>query len=199
MDKYYKILEVQRGASIDEIKAAKIRLLQMWHPDSYQRNPELARIAEERTKLINDAYDKLLEYLKTGRQSPTYSKPHSGNSESNIQTEYKRRQANRNPQQKEKADQEHIARDNLKQENRAARIRDRSEEMSNRLNNHLALCGAAAGFIITFIIGLIIHNNTPVPIEIALAGSLGMALAGAIVGLIVGWIVAWILIDAKLI
>ena len=63
----------------------------------------------------------------------------------------------------------------------------------------MALCGAAAGFIITFIIGLIIHNNTPVPIEIALAGSLGMALAGAIVGLIVGWIVAWILIDAKLI
>jgi curved DNA-binding protein len=55
MDKdYYKIMGVSRGASHDDIKRAFRRLARKYHPDvSKERN------AEERFKLVNEAYEVL--------------------------------------------------------------------------------------------------------------------------------------------
>jgi molecular chaperone DnaJ len=51
-DDYYSILEVQRNASIDEIKKAYRRLALKYHPDRNPGNKE----AEEKFKKINEAY-----------------------------------------------------------------------------------------------------------------------------------------------
>jgi curved DNA-binding protein CbpA len=57
IDESYKILGLQPGASIDEVKAARNEMLEVWHPDRFQHKPDLARKATEQTKQINNAYD----------------------------------------------------------------------------------------------------------------------------------------------
>ncbi|MFN3701196.1 MAG: molecular chaperone DnaJ [Alphaproteobacteria bacterium] len=59
-DDYYKILEVDRNASADEIKKAYRKLALKYHPDQNKDNPE----AEEKFKLINQAYDVLKDEQK---------------------------------------------------------------------------------------------------------------------------------------
>ena len=59
LDKYFKRLELEPGASLDQIKQAYRDLAQIWHPDRYSHNPRLRTKAEERFKDINEAYQKL--------------------------------------------------------------------------------------------------------------------------------------------
>jgi len=65
LDKYFKALELKPGASLDEIKQAYRDLAQIWHPDKYTKNPRLQERAEERFKLINEAYQILLAKSQT--------------------------------------------------------------------------------------------------------------------------------------
>ena len=60
MADYYSILEVQRGASDDEIKKAYRRLAMTWHPDRNNGSKE----AEEKFKDITEAYDVLRDPQK---------------------------------------------------------------------------------------------------------------------------------------
>jgi curved DNA-binding protein CbpA len=53
---YYRILNVNRDASAQDIKKAFRRLALQYHPD---RNPENAREAGEKFKEINEAYEVL--------------------------------------------------------------------------------------------------------------------------------------------
>jgi DnaJ-class molecular chaperone len=56
----YEILGVTSSASPAEIRAAYQRLIQQYHPDRVaEMGPELRELAEQRTKEINVAYDKL--------------------------------------------------------------------------------------------------------------------------------------------
>ncbi|WP_200762403.1 molecular chaperone DnaJ [Nitrosophilus alvini] len=57
---YYEILEVERGATFDEIKKAYRKLALKYHPDRNQGNKE----AEEKFKLINEAYQVLSDENK---------------------------------------------------------------------------------------------------------------------------------------
>jgi len=59
MKDYYKILGVNRNASLDEIKKAYRRLARKWHPDV---NKSIE--AENRFKEINEAYEGLTKRLK---------------------------------------------------------------------------------------------------------------------------------------
>jgi curved DNA-binding protein CbpA len=60
MDDYYNTLELERGATADEIKANYRRLAMKWHPD---RNAGSAA-AEERFKRISEAYAVLSDEAK---------------------------------------------------------------------------------------------------------------------------------------
>ena len=60
MADYYSVLEVQRGASDDEIKKAYRRLAMTWHPDRNNGSKE----AEEKFKAITEAYDVLRDAQK---------------------------------------------------------------------------------------------------------------------------------------
>ncbi len=57
MDDYYSVLELERGASPEEIKANYRRLAMKWHPDRNAGSPE----AEDRFKRISEAYAVLSE------------------------------------------------------------------------------------------------------------------------------------------
>ncbi|WP_293752667.1 DnaJ family molecular chaperone [Limnohabitans sp. Rim8] len=55
---WYKTLDVNPGASFDEIKAAYKRKVSQYHPDKVSSlGPEFTLIAEKMTKQINSAYE----------------------------------------------------------------------------------------------------------------------------------------------
>jgi curved DNA-binding protein CbpA len=56
---YYRVLDLQPGASMAEIKTAWRDLAQVWHPDRFTGNERLQKKAEETLKEINEAYHRL--------------------------------------------------------------------------------------------------------------------------------------------
>lgn len=60
---YYKELELERGASEDEVKKAFRRLARQYHPDANPDNPD----AEERFKKISEAYEVLGDPAKKAK------------------------------------------------------------------------------------------------------------------------------------
>jgi hypothetical protein len=60
IDKLYSALELEPGATAEEVKAAYLDLVKVWHPDRYQNeSPRLRDKAEQKLKSINQAYDRL--------------------------------------------------------------------------------------------------------------------------------------------
>lgn len=62
IETFYEILELKAGASQNEIKDAYRDLAKVWHPDRFSHDPKLQIKAEEKLKLINQAYEKLRSY-----------------------------------------------------------------------------------------------------------------------------------------
>lgn len=60
MNNPYEVLGIRKGASKEEIKAAYRELVKKYHPDKYQGNP-LYRLAEEKLREINEAYEYLMK------------------------------------------------------------------------------------------------------------------------------------------
>lgn len=73
----YEILGIREGADEEEIKRAYRELVKQYHPDQYQDNP-LSKLAEDKLKEINEAYDYL---LKNSASRPNTG--YSGNSSPN--------------------------------------------------------------------------------------------------------------------
>ena len=57
---YMTELELQVGFTLEELKKKKIELVKEYHPDKYHNQPErIKKLAEEKMKKINEAYDYL--------------------------------------------------------------------------------------------------------------------------------------------
>jgi hypothetical protein len=57
---YFAVLDLPPNSSAEEVKAAYVDLVKIWHPDRYQNEPERLRLrATEKLRLINDAYARL--------------------------------------------------------------------------------------------------------------------------------------------
>jgi curved DNA-binding protein CbpA len=67
---YYKVLELEQGASQSEIKQAYRDLAMVWHPDRFS-NPRMQQKAEARLKQINAAYEFLKSYQPKPEQQTT--------------------------------------------------------------------------------------------------------------------------------
>lgn len=52
----YRILELEPGASEEEVRRAYRELTKVWHPDRFGHDETLRRRAEEKLKAINEAY-----------------------------------------------------------------------------------------------------------------------------------------------
>lgn len=60
----YEVLGIKEGASEEEVKKAYRELVKKYHPDQYQDNP-LSKLAEDKLREINGAYDYILKNNKS--------------------------------------------------------------------------------------------------------------------------------------
>ncbi|MEM1170944.1 MAG: J domain-containing protein [Cyanobacteria bacterium P01_H01_bin.35] len=75
INQYYKILELEPGASLEEVKEAYRDLAFVWHPDRFAQNPRLQARATVRLKEINEAYRKLRYFLSNSQQQVPPTRP----------------------------------------------------------------------------------------------------------------------------
>jgi hypothetical protein len=62
-----RVLELEPGASTEEIRQAYLDLVRVWHSDRFHLDQRMQKIAEARTLQINEAYS----YLRTGAPAST--------------------------------------------------------------------------------------------------------------------------------
>jgi TolA-binding protein len=63
LDPFYRVLDLEPGASTEEIKRAWRDLTKVWHPDRFQGDPRMEAKAEEKLKEINEAFGRLVAGL----------------------------------------------------------------------------------------------------------------------------------------
>jgi curved DNA-binding protein CbpA len=75
--KCYELLEIEPGASPEEVRRAYREMMAVWHPDRFAGNPRLRQRAEEKVKAINAAY----EQIRSGgsSKSPSAGEPSGRN------------------------------------------------------------------------------------------------------------------------
>jgi tetratricopeptide (TPR) repeat protein len=73
IDYYYELLGLKPGASKEEIKQAYKDLLTVWNPEKFTNEPSLQQKAREKTKEIDEAYEKLIIYLLKSSEQPSQS------------------------------------------------------------------------------------------------------------------------------
>jgi DnaJ-class molecular chaperone len=56
---YYRILELENGATFEEVKQAYKDLATVWHPDRFCNNARLQQKAQDKLKELNQAYEQL--------------------------------------------------------------------------------------------------------------------------------------------
>ncbi len=61
----YDILEIEKGASLQEIKQAYRDLIRVWHPDRFPAGSRLTEKAEKKIKAVNDAYRTIVSNMGT--------------------------------------------------------------------------------------------------------------------------------------
>ncbi len=66
---YYEVLQIDRNASSDSIKAAYRTMCKKYHPDTYLGS---RKVAEERIRAINEAYGVLRNPLDKARYDERY-------------------------------------------------------------------------------------------------------------------------------
>lgn len=67
LEQYYRILKIESGASVEEIKKAYRQLAKKWHPDNFNDSPEKAELAEAKFLEIHEAYEILKNHGETQR------------------------------------------------------------------------------------------------------------------------------------
>ena len=66
INRCYELLEIEPGASLEEIKRAYRDLAFVWHPDRFAHNDRLQQKAQQRLTEINQAYEQLVLFLSQG-------------------------------------------------------------------------------------------------------------------------------------
>ena len=82
-------LELKPGFTLEELKKKKLELIKEYHPDKYHNQPErVKKLAEEKTKKINEAYDYLEKNFnqKQNTTSNSNNRHYTGNQ--NYEEEY---------------------------------------------------------------------------------------------------------------
>ena len=64
----YRILDLEPGASLKEVRQAYKDIIQVWHPDRFEFNPRLKEKAGTKLKEINLAYETLEAHFNSGQE-----------------------------------------------------------------------------------------------------------------------------------
>jgi DnaJ domain len=78
---YFRALELDQNATLDEIKQAYKDLVMVWHPDRFAHNLRLRHKAEEKLKQFNQAYDCLKQWCADPSRSHGSSRPQAAQSQ----------------------------------------------------------------------------------------------------------------------
>jgi curved DNA-binding protein CbpA len=82
---HLSILGLSESASVSEVKAAYRREMQKWHPDHFSSEPSRQKVATERAKKINAAFEYLSELYEKG-SLPRSTRGTKGNHQSRPQS-----------------------------------------------------------------------------------------------------------------
>ena len=64
----YRVLGLSPDCTNEELKSTYRNLVKKYHPDNYASDPDLAKMADEKMKEINSAYDEILK-IRTGSKT----------------------------------------------------------------------------------------------------------------------------------
>lgn len=90
----YEVLGVARSASDDDIKSAYKNLAKKYHPDLFAGQPDLAAVAEEKMREVNEAYDTITKERKSGHSGASSSSYSSASSSSSYSSQQSYPQSN---------------------------------------------------------------------------------------------------------
>jgi hypothetical protein len=62
LEECYRLLDLDPGATDEEVKSAWRDLTKVWHPDRFGHDRDVQRRAEEKLKAINEAYERILAH-----------------------------------------------------------------------------------------------------------------------------------------
>lgn len=71
LDDAYRLLDLDPGASDEEVKRACRDLTKVWHPDRFGNDPRLRQKAEEKLKTILEAYE-TIRSARAGGTAPSH-------------------------------------------------------------------------------------------------------------------------------
>lgn len=71
----YRVLELEPGVTLDEVKRSYRELVKVWHPDRFTGDAKLHQKAEEKLKQINRAYEVLEEVFLNGGKAEQKAAP----------------------------------------------------------------------------------------------------------------------------
>lgn len=96
LDKYYRVLELEPGASIEEVNQSYRDMVFVWHPDRFVNHPRLQEKAHVKIQEINEARDRLQFAVQTAPTTKVTPKSSSRvspptHSESTVQHSYKQK------------------------------------------------------------------------------------------------------------
>ncbi len=94
MEDFYKILEVPKTATEEELKSAYRKLAKRYHPDAHPGDQE----CEERFRLINEAYDTLGNAAKRSKYDREYAESKTMHRETNDKRTAKSKQPSSSPE-----------------------------------------------------------------------------------------------------
>ena len=77
----YRTLDVEPGASLEEVKRSYRELVKVWHPDRFTNDPSLQSKAQEKLKPINLAYERVCKGETETNGRRTTASPHSTDGE----------------------------------------------------------------------------------------------------------------------
>ena len=67
-ERYYRILELQPGASPEEVHQGYLDLTWVWHPDRFVGHPRLQKKAHHKLQELNEAHEQLRSFQATLRK-----------------------------------------------------------------------------------------------------------------------------------
>lgn len=88
-NEYYWILELQPGATLEQVKEARRILTKVWHPDRFMGDTKMQKKATEKLARINEAYQVLLPILSSSppHEPSSYSGPPAQRKPTRTQSE----------------------------------------------------------------------------------------------------------------
>jgi curved DNA-binding protein CbpA len=66
-ERYYRILELEPGASPEEVHQGYLDLTWVWHPDRFTGHPRLQQKAQSKLQQLNEAHERLRSFRSTPR------------------------------------------------------------------------------------------------------------------------------------